>query len=219
MKKGHVAILVLFVLFLYCYDFILRLTLYPFMNMIAYIFMAIFPDMVISSEKVELNFEDIFAFFFETRYPFATFPYGMPLFIWSIFFMIIVTLYIYIITKCFINEKIKIFINMKIINIALIPFWIINYFIIFHDGLSVSFGMLMFFSLGGFFAMIVLIGISYIFQILVSLPSILYINFLYKTHSIKIIECLLHTILQFVIVLGLFDSIYLIKYNRKANVA
>jgi hypothetical protein len=104
---------------------------------------------------------------------------------------------------------------MKILNIALIPFWIINYFFIFHDGLSEAIGYLLFFNLGGFITIIFIISINYIFQILISLSSILYINFLYKNHSMRITDRVLHIILQFVLFLGLFDSIYLIiKYKK-----
>jgi hypothetical protein len=210
MRKGNIAILILFILCLYCYDIILILTLPDLMNMFA----------VIWFEGFELISESIFEFFFKPKF-FSNFSSGMPLLIWSIFFMIIVMFYI--IKKCFIRDRIKIFITMKILNIALIPFWIVNYFFIFHDGLSGAFGYVLFFNLGGFITIIFLISINYIFQIFISLPSILYINFLYKNHSMKIINRVLHTILQFVLLLGLFDSIYLIikykRHNGKANVA
>jgi hypothetical protein len=147
----------------------------------------------------------------------------MPIFIWSMFFITIVIFYIFSVIKYFVNYKIKIFISIKIINIGLIPFWIINYFFIFHYGLNASFLYLSLFNPGGFITIVFLVGINYIFQILVSLPSILYINFLYKNHSMKIIWRVVHTILQFILVLGLFDNIYLIikyrKYTGKTNVA
>jgi hypothetical protein len=175
-----------------------------------------------SSRGFGLHFEDIFHFFFKTGHS-SNFPSGMPLLIWTILFMIIVVFYIYLIIKGFINDGIKIFIRLKIINIVLIPFWVINYFFIVYRGFNAAFGYLVFFNLAGFVAIIILIGINYIFQIFVSLPSILYINILYKNHSIRMIERVLHTILQFILVLGLFDNIYLIikykNHNGKANVA
>jgi hypothetical protein len=142
--------------------------------------------------------------------------------IWSIFFLIIVVLYIYSIIKCFFNDKTEIFIIINILNVIPIPFWIINYFLI-YGGYKASFGYIFFLNIGGFVTTFFLIIISYILQILIALPSVLYINFLYKNHSMKIIGCVLHTILQFVFLLGLFDSTYLIikyrKNNEKANVA
>ncbi|MDR0388741.1 MAG: hypothetical protein LBH73_01565, partial [Spirochaetaceae bacterium] len=96
MRKENIVILTLFILSLYCYNFILRITLYDFVAMIAFI-----------------SPELIYEFFFDTKY-FSTFPKGMPLFIWSIYFMIIVIFYIYIIIKCFVNDRAKIFINAKI---------------------------------------------------------------------------------------------------------
>jgi hypothetical protein len=184
MRKGNIAILILFIplgfntpplgagifiLCLYCYDIILILTLPDLMNVFA----------VIWFEGFESIYESIFEYFFKPHF-FSNFPSGMPLLIWSIFFMIIVMLYI--IKKCFITDKILIFITMKILNIALIPFWIVNYFFIFHDGLSGAFGYVFFFNLGGFITVIFLLSINYIFQILISLPSILHINFLYKNN-------------------------------------
>jgi hypothetical protein len=218
MKKENIAILIVFTLFLYCYDLVFIMTSPDFASLfigwLGYFAEENF-NLVFLFENI---FREIFEYFFKPR-SFSAFPPGLPLFIWLILFMIIVMFYIYIIIKCLVNDKIKIFIGMKIINLVLIPFWTINYyFIIYH-----IFNSLLWFVLGGFVALIFFIGINYIIQILVSLPSILYINFLYKNHSIKIIERVLHTVLQFILVLGLFDSIYLIikykKHNGKANVA
>jgi hypothetical protein len=113
------------------------------------------------------------------------------------------------------NDTELLFKKMKRVKIGLIPYWIINFICY----VPISVVVLLAGHGFGFIIVPIFIFASYMVLCLTSLFSILYLLNLNKNNRISKKQFIIHALLQFIFVVDIIDTIYIIIKWGKSNVA
>jgi hypothetical protein len=117
------------------------------------------------------------------------------------------------------NNTELLFKKMKRIKLGLIPFWVINFlcsiFITIFCGFVLPMGIIFLVP----FLVPILIFPSYIVLCFTSVFSVIYLKSLYKNGILKIEPFIIHSILQFMFVTDIIDTLYIIEKWGKLNIA
>ena len=113
------------------------------------------------------------------------------------------------------NNNIKLlFKKMKRIKLGLIPFWIINFICY----LPISIFLIVVGHGFGFIIVPIFIFASYTVLCLTSIFSVTYLKSLHKNGIITFKQCIIHSLLQFIFVIDIIDTIYIIRKWGKQDV-